>query len=136
MENIGGKLLFQLRDNKYGIPNPNKWGLFGGGMEQGETPVQAVRREVKEELGIDIKPSNLRLLFKKESNSSKRYVFYYKLQKEQESFRLGEGQKYQFLSLREIILKRNVVPSLRLFMIMYPLFKFKMCKLGGVLRHV
>ena len=42
-----GKFLFFLRDNKPDIPHPNKWDLLGGGMEEGETPQQAVEREIK-----------------------------------------------------------------------------------------
>ncbi len=33
---------------------PNHFGFWGGGCEEGETPEQALVREVKEELGIDI----------------------------------------------------------------------------------
>ena len=34
---------------------PNQWAFFGGGIDEGETPEQAVRREAKEELGIGLK---------------------------------------------------------------------------------
>lgn len=54
IENPKGELLFQLRDNKSGLPHPNKWSLFGGGIESGENSVQAILREVKEELGFDL----------------------------------------------------------------------------------
>lgn len=32
-----------------------KWGLVGGGIEKGETPQQAVEREIFEEIGLEIK---------------------------------------------------------------------------------
>ena len=54
-ENEKGDLLLYLRDKKPGIPFPQHWDLFGGHIEDGETPEQALVREVKEELDIDLK---------------------------------------------------------------------------------
>ena len=54
-----GDLLLQLRDNKSWIVNPGKVGTFGGGGHEGETPVDAVIREVKEETNIDLAPGDL-----------------------------------------------------------------------------
>lgn len=38
---------------------PNKWGFPAGKMEEGETPEEAVIREVKEEVGLDFTPTKL-----------------------------------------------------------------------------
>ena len=126
LEGDNGKFLFQLRDNKHGLSNRNKWGLFGGGIEAGETPVQTIIREIKEELGFKLNKDRMKILFKRESKKNKRFVFYYKLQNGQKDFKLGEGKKYRSFSLRDIIFRNNVVPSLRIFILMYPFFRFKM----------
>ncbi len=55
LENREGEFLFYMRDDKPGIPFPAHWDLIGGHVEQGETPEQALVREVKEELDFDLK---------------------------------------------------------------------------------
>lgn len=54
-ENDEGEMLLYLRDNKPGIPFPLHWDLFGGHVEEGETPEEALVREVREELGYELK---------------------------------------------------------------------------------
>jgi 8-oxo-dGTP diphosphatase len=48
------KFLMQLRDNIPGILFPGYWGLFGGHLEDGETPDAALQREVMEEIGYSL----------------------------------------------------------------------------------
>lgn len=54
-ENDKGEILLYRRDNKPGIPFPQHWDLFGGHVEDGETPEEALVREVKEEMNYDLK---------------------------------------------------------------------------------
>lgn len=46
------RYLLQLRDQKRGIFFPGHWGLFGGAVEAGESAIDAVHRELHEELGL------------------------------------------------------------------------------------
>lgn len=55
----GDRVLMQLRDNIPNIIYPAHWGFFGGHLEQGETPRQAVEREVLEEIGYQIPSATL-----------------------------------------------------------------------------
>jgi len=56
-----GRYLLQLRDNVPGIWYPNHWGLFGGGVEPGEDEIEALRRELREEIGFDFEQGHARL---------------------------------------------------------------------------
>ena len=97
------KLLIYLRDNKAEISFPNHWDLFGGIIEPNETPEQALVREVKEELGIELKS------FKKFreyewftiEKPNRQYVFYSQINFLPEELTLHEGQKLTSISLSE-----------------------------------
>lgn len=48
-------VIYNPQHTKILIPEyqPNQYGLLGGHMEEGETPDEALRRECKEEIGVD-----------------------------------------------------------------------------------
>jgi 8-oxo-dGTP diphosphatase len=50
-----GRFLFILRDDIETIPYPNCWSIVGGGIEKGETPIEALKREIEEEINIKSK---------------------------------------------------------------------------------
>lgn len=52
--NPQGQVLLQQRDHTPGILFPGHWTIFGGAVEPGESPDEAVRRELMEELELDL----------------------------------------------------------------------------------
>ncbi len=51
---VAGRYALQLRDNRPDIAAPGHWALFGGSLDGDETPRIAVRREIREELALDV----------------------------------------------------------------------------------
>lgn len=49
-----GRYLLQLRDDKPGIWYPGHWGCFGGAADPGEDAAATLRRELREELALEI----------------------------------------------------------------------------------
>jgi 8-oxo-dGTP diphosphatase len=105
LENDKGKFLLYLRDNKPDIPFPDHWDLIGGHVEEGETPEEALVREVKEELDIDIKDYTF---YKKyecltgDAYENTKYIYSGKINLPIEEVTLLEGVRPQYFSREEI----------------------------------
>jgi len=56
---LGAELLVILRDDRPDIPYPGHWDLPGGGREGQETPEACALRETREEVGLELRPSDL-----------------------------------------------------------------------------
>jgi len=104
-ENDNGEFLLYKRDNKPGIPFPGYWDLIGGHVEEGETPEQALVREVKEEIDIDLKEFDFYKKFEcltGDAYENIKYIYTGKINIPVEKIRLLEGDRPQYFSREEI----------------------------------
>jgi 8-oxo-dGTP diphosphatase len=86
-----GHILLQHRtDDAFRLPG--YWAFFGGGIEQGENPTEALRREIREELSYEVQGPKFFLAQKvrDEENDITKYVFVEQYQ--DQPLQLGEGQ--------------------------------------------
>lgn len=76
--NERGELLLQKRAGTK-ERNPNKWSRTGGHVDKGETPLHAVQRETKEEIGVDILSNKWELLsiekYNKNDNNNHHFTY-------------------------------------------------------------
>ncbi len=116
---INGKneILIYLRDKKNSIPYPNKWSILGGHIEEGEEPIDALKREVKEEIGYDIGQS-IYLDHFNDGVGNKVYVYKSRINKEIRELNLTEGQKLGYFSFEDLM-KLNLIPELKSFIAKY-----------------
>ena len=95
-----GQFLLQLRDNIPNIVYPGYWGFFGGHIEENETPLAAVRRELEEEIGYA--PPVLSELGCFDTPEVLRHIYYGELTVELEELVLGEGWDMGLWTVEEI----------------------------------
>lgn len=98
----GDRLLLQLRDNIPEIVYPNHWGLFGGTVDEGESPAQAMKREIEEELcWIPPEPKYL-LTWEAPEGAWTTYIFGVPLTVPTSELTLTEGQAFGLFTFEEM----------------------------------
>jgi len=124
---VEGRYLLQQRDDLDFIFFPGHWGLFGGGIDPGESDIDCLRRELQEELGLTPQPEELRYFsdiafdmtalgrswFRRPCYeihiNATRYA----------GLALGEGQRMQLFTGREVLALNPVTPYDRFLLWMH-----------------
>ena len=94
------RFLMQLRDNIPGIIYPGHWAFFGGHIDPGETPEEALMRELLEE--ISYTPPFVSEFRCYSDSQVIRHVFHAPLTVELNQLVLGEGWDMGLLTPEEI----------------------------------
>lgn len=96
-----GQVLLQQRDNKPDLPFAGYWTLPGGKVEAGEEPADAIKREVQEEIGLEV-TLKLWKVYERPSPTSItiiQYVFAGQIDQPISRLAVNEGQALRYIDL-------------------------------------
>jgi len=99
--NSNNEVLLLLRDNKIDIPFPNMWDIPGGKVEEGESPEQALRREMLEEMSIH-NLGEIKLFKILTSENITDNIFWKRINLNLREIELNEGQVLGYFDLKKI----------------------------------
>lgn len=111
-----GRYVMQLRDSIPAIFYPGHWGCFGGAVDRGESPKQALIRELREELEFDVALATefARFDFDLRKLGQERVCrIYFEVRVSAAAFSglvLHEGVQFRAFSPEEILLQPRVTP--------------------------
>jgi len=105
--NNKNELFLHLRDNKGGIAYPNFWAEIGGEVDENETPIEALTREIKEEISCNIQDiEKIGELFEPKNvlNPEACQIIYFngKINALLNEIQIFEGQKAGFFKLEDL----------------------------------
>ena len=92
-----GHILLQHRtDDAFRLPG--YWAFFGGGIEKGENPTEALKREIREELSYQVQNPKFLLAQKVRDGESYNTKYVFVEQYQDQPLQLGEGQAMGWFS--------------------------------------
>jgi 8-oxo-dGTP pyrophosphatase MutT (NUDIX family) len=103
------RFLMQQRDDEPHIWYPAAWGLFGGGIEPGESELDALRRELKEEIAFELREATLFTRFRFDfgfarAGACERSFYEVKIDSaEVATMRLGEGRAMELIAADAVL---------------------------------
>lgn len=111
-------ILVILRDNNPAIPWPNMWELTGGGREGQETPLECLRREVWEELGLVLEEESIiwSRIYPSMLDKDRSAVFVVAQisQEQYQEIDFGdEGQEFKLMPIEDFIKAEGIIPQLQ-----------------------
>ena len=111
-----GRYVMQLRDAKVEIFYPAHWGCFGGAIDPGEDAIEALRRELREELEFEMDGATrfTQIEFDFSPHGQGKVLrAYYEVRVPRgafERFVLHEGQAVQAFSAPDLLAHHRVTP--------------------------
>ncbi|MFF4305519.1 NUDIX domain-containing protein [Streptomyces sp. NPDC001601] len=111
--NRHGELLLHLRDDLPGIAWPDHWSVLGGGCDPGESPREAIVRELDEEAGLTVDGLVELFEIRDEYGSGQLITFFATFwDGDETALPLAEGVKLQFLAPEDLVF-RTIPPFIR-----------------------
>ncbi len=99
---LDSKGLVLLQQKTYDAPNfPGVWSLFGGAIEEGETALEAVKRETAEELGVQFSVTDFTSFKEFKDGERTRFVFIARVN-DDVVLSLREGRGLGYFNKKEI----------------------------------
>ena len=105
LHNDFNSYLLQLRDFKSSIIFPGHWGAFGGAIEEGESPIVALSRELTEEIGYSPETFNFFREVNKDQQKLNIHMFYSSMSVSLAELNLMEGTDMGMFTIEEILSK-------------------------------
>jgi 8-oxo-dGTP diphosphatase len=98
--NTAKQVLLILRDDIPSIPFPNHWDLPGGHLMPGESPEACVRREMIEEMELEL--GEIHLFKKYDWEDLQEFMYWKEIELTPSDIQLHEGQKAAYFTFEEM----------------------------------
>jgi 8-oxo-dGTP diphosphatase len=98
--NSAKQVLLILRDDISSIPFPNHWDIPGGHVLAGESPEACVRREMLEEMELEL--GEVQLFKEYDRNDLHEFIYWKQIDLDPPNIKLHEGQKAEYFTEEKI----------------------------------